>query len=258
VRGAKIFFSKIKNKRKGNAQTLCPSERKTNGNYRVGLLLLCLALLFSVGTRAQSDKVYRINIPAQTVSASLTALSEQTEQMLLFSYEIADTLQANPVVGRYTVMQAVEKMLANTGYTGGLTQQGVLMISIKKSEASDDKTKGKMSMKMKKSILAMAVGSGEGGKRVCSTPQGDIEETILLNDDQTMTFKYSIDNEDAPMPVSGYVGTVVVKGLSDNRSEFSWSATFEPKGMPEADVVGMLEGVLGGIMDAMTQRAQPR
>ena len=157
---AEIFFSNNKNNRKGNFQPPCHKQRKTKGSYRAGLLVSGLTLLFSVITHAQSDEVYSINIPAQSVSASLTQLSEQTEQMLLFSYEIADTLQAKPTVGRYTVMQALDIMLAGTGYTGGLTQQGVLMISIKKSKASDDETKGKSEMinktrqTTKKQILA--------------------------------------------------------------------------------------------------------
>jgi len=100
-------------------------------------------------------------------------------------------------------------------------------------------------------------GSGEGAKRICGTENGEILETLTLLDDDNMTLQYSIDNADAPLPVSHYRGTVVVEKRGDNKVEFSWSATFEPKGMPEAEVVEMLEGVfkslLGNIVASVKQ-----
>ncbi len=92
-------------------------------------------------------------------------------------------------------------------------------------------------------------GNGEGAKRICGTENGEILETLLSLDDNKMTLRYSIDNEDAPLPVSHYTGTVVVKRLADAKVEFSWAATFEPKGMPEAEVVGMLEGAFKSLLD---------
>ncbi len=95
-----------------------------------------------------------------------------------------------------------------------------------------------------------------GSKRVCSTEQGDIHETILVNNDEEMKFQYSIDNEDAPLPVKGYIGTATVKKITDSEAELSWAASFEPKGMPETEVVGMLEAALGGLMDNINAAAQ--
>jgi len=92
-------------------------------------------------------------------------------------------------------------------------------------------------------------GNGEGAKRICGTENGEIRETLLSLDDRNMRLQYSIDNEDAPLPVSHYTGTVVVKKRGDDKVEFSWSATFEPKGMPEAEVVGILEEVFKGLLD---------
>ena len=210
---AHTFFSNKKIKYKGNVQALCLSGGKAKGNYQVGLLLFGLALLFSVSsTYAQSDKVYNINIPAQSVSASLTELSEQTEQMLLFSYEVTDTLSANPVVGYYTVMQALEIMLAGTGYTGGLTQQGVLMISIKKSKASDDKTKGKMSMNIKKNILAMTIGSVlAGGVGAQEGAPGQENGDWLLEEVVVTATKRETSLQDTAMSISALSGDTIEK-----------------------------------------------
>lgn len=94
-------------------------------------------------------------------------------------------------------------------------------------------------------------GSGEGAQRTCGTENGEIRETLLLLDDRNMKLHYSIDNEDSPLPVTDYVGTAVVKKRADNKVDFSWSATFEAKGMPEAEVVGMLEEVFEGLLDSI-------
>jgi iron complex outermembrane receptor protein len=253
---AHTFFSNKKNKRKGNTQAPCLSGGKTKGSCRIGLLLSGLALLFSVSTYAQSDKVYNINIPAQSVSASLTELSEQTEQMLLFSYEVADTLSANPVVGHYTVMQALEIMLADTGYTGGLTQQGVLMISIKKSKASDDKTKGKMSMNMKKNILAMAVGSVLTGG-VMAQDQSDVaddEMGWLLEEVVVTASKRGAGTsiQDTAMAISALTGEEVEKrglvGMGD------YLATIP--GVSQADYgVGRNRISIRGVVTSSTEEA---
>lgn len=91
-------------------------------------------------------------------------------------------------------------------------------------------------------------GSGEGAKRVCGTENGDILETLHSLNDNDMTLEYSIDNEDAPLPVSNYRGKAAIEKMGDDKVRFTWSATFDVKGMPEADVVGMLEGAFGGMI----------
>ncbi len=99
-------------------------------------------------------------------------------------------------------------------------------------------------------------GSGEGAKRICGTENGDILETLQSLNNSNMTLQYSIDNEDAPLPLSHYIGTASVKKLGDNKSELTWSATFEPKGMPEAEVVGMLEGAFNGLLNNIVGSVQ--
>jgi len=99
-------------------------------------------------------------------------------------------------------------------------------------------------------------GSGEGAKRICGTENGNILETLQSLDDINMTLRYSIDNEDAPMPVSHYTGTVSVKKIGDREADFTWSATFEPKGMPEKEVVEMLEDVFKNLQKNIVESVQ--
>ncbi|VAW64150.1 hypothetical protein MNBD_GAMMA09-1304 [hydrothermal vent metagenome] len=99
-------------------------------------------------------------------------------------------------------------------------------------------------------------GSGEGAKRICGTENGDILETLRSLDDVNMILQYSIDNEDAPMPVSNYTGKASVRKLGDSKAEFTWSAIFDAKGMPETEVVKMLEEAFNGLLNNIVEEAR--
>ncbi len=85
-------------------------------------------------------------------------------------------------------------------------------------------------------------GHGTGSKRICTTDQGVINETIVLLDDSNKILKYSIDNDDAPLPVSNYQGTVTIVSTGEETSNFSWEAEYEPKGMLEGVFTELLDG----------------
>ena len=94
-------------------------------------------------------------------------------------------------------------------------------------------------------------GSGVGAKRVCGLDQGEIIETLTNLDEENLSLSYSIDNDDVPLPVSNYLGTCSIKALSDRKCEVSWSASFTPKGVEEAEVIPMLEGIFSELIDGL-------
>lgn len=96
-------------------------------------------------------------------------------------------------------------------------------------------------------------GSGQGTKRVCGTENGDIIETLTLLDDANKTLEYTIDNDDAPLPLVNYTGKVTVKSLGDNKAQFTWSGEFEPKGVPESELVPMIEGIYVSLLDNIAE-----
>ncbi len=98
-------------------------------------------------------------------------------------------------------------------------------------------------------------GDGQGAKRVCGTENGDIQETLSLLDDESMTMEYTIDNEDAPLPLSNYTGGARVESLGAGKSRFSWNGRFEPKGLPEDEVSQILEGAYSAILDNIAENA---
>jgi len=97
-------------------------------------------------------------------------------------------------------------------------------------------------------------GSGVGAKRTCIIPsesgqEGKIEEEIKSFDDDGKTFSYSITS--SPMPLENYLSTVKVKDLGNGRCEIEWSSTFEPKGMPEEEVVKMINDIYVTAIDGL-------
>ncbi|MEM6843094.1 MAG: SRPBCC family protein [Bacteroidota bacterium] len=64
-----------------------------------------------------------------------------------------------------------------------------------------------------------------GNKRVCTTEQGDLKETILKIDNKSKVFKYAI-NEQPLLPVQNVVGTMRVIS-QDESTELLWNMDFE-------------------------------
>lgn len=92
-------------------------------------LAICLVLSLCGAARNDNELTDDINIPQLTVDAALNTLAQQTGTQLLFPFDLVKTLKSNPVVGRYTLMEALEIMLRGSGLSSGLTGSGVITIS---------------------------------------------------------------------------------------------------------------------------------
>ena len=131
--------------------------------FLVSLLYgLLAALLITTNTYADSPtakKYYNINLPQQNAADALNLLAEQTGVTFLFPYNVAETRQANPVVGRFTLMKALQLLLQDSDLSGGLTESGVVIISLKERSKNGEG----MGMKSKKNLLAATVAFFVGG-----------------------------------------------------------------------------------------------
>jgi iron complex outermembrane recepter protein len=128
--------------------------------------LMLMFFLLGLSAHAQEQTIYSIDLPAQMVSESLIDLSEQIDVLLLFSYDVAKDLKANSVKGNFTLPQALEMMLEGTGYFGGLSKKGVLMISLEKSDGAVNKRKTSEKTSMRENENSNSIGrSALGGGR---------------------------------------------------------------------------------------------
>lgn len=64
----------------------------------------------------------------------------------------------------------------------------------------------------------------DGNKRVCTTEQGDMDETILKIDNEQKLFQYSIDKQPL-LPIENIIGTMIVSE-SEGKTLLSWNIEF--------------------------------
>ena len=100
------------------------------GSWR-GLRWVLAASALQVALFAQGDaegRRYDIDIRDADAPAALRKLAEQTESLLLFPFELARDRRAKPVVGRYTIEEALARLLDGSGLAGVLTNQRVISV----------------------------------------------------------------------------------------------------------------------------------
>lgn len=99
----------------------------------VGRLFLALwvALCVIETTQADSREMYRINLPAQNVADALNGLSEQTGIPVVFPFDLVKDRKSKSVIGTYSLSDALRALLKDSGLSGGLSEKGVITISLK-------------------------------------------------------------------------------------------------------------------------------
>ena len=93
-------------------------------------VLTLTVLAFVAGAQAQeAEPEYDVNVPEQNAAGALEQLAEQTGAITLFPYDLAAARMTNAVIGRYTLPDALELMLKDTGLSGGLSEKRVISIT---------------------------------------------------------------------------------------------------------------------------------
>lgn len=73
---------------------------------------------------------------------ALEALAEQTGALMIVPFELAESRVANRVVGRYTLREALDRLLQGTGLSGGLFEKRVITITLLEEDAMPVDKKG--------------------------------------------------------------------------------------------------------------------
>ena len=139
------------------------SRGKLRRNALAVALIIASAMLSSLSIAATTGdndwtqtRTYQLNLPEQTVATALTSLSEQTDIQVLFPYDIASKHRTQPIVGSYKLQNVLDLLLQDTGLYGGLTQSGVITISL---NGTNQNGKGKsMNSNKRKNLLATMIG----------------------------------------------------------------------------------------------------
>lgn len=100
---------------------------------------------------------------------------------------------------------------------------------------------------------SVKTGEGIGALRSCFMPDdSEIKEELTGLNNETKHLQYIITS--GPFPFSDYVSDVLVKEVTENSCEVSWSSQFNVnEGVPEAAMVELLEGFYNAIMQGLEE-----
>lgn len=125
------------------------------------VVLLCGLLANAVYAGSQHNnatlKTFDIDIQALNAAKALNKLADQTDSVLLFPYKDATARQANAVVGRYTLTEALSMLLEGSGLSGDLSQNGVIRISVVENKHQQCEREERESMTKNRSVIAAAM-----------------------------------------------------------------------------------------------------
>jgi TonB-dependent Receptor Plug Domain len=128
----------------------------------------------TVRAPSNSDATHHlIRIPSLNVAEALNLLAEQTEALFMFPYDIAESRSANSVTGEYTIMEALDIILQDSGLASDLSQKGVIEIYV--SDNAVDKNEERRLMNTRKNLLTATISFFVGAGGHGATAQGSAE-----------------------------------------------------------------------------------
>ena len=149
------------------------------------LAVLVLLITTTTANSTEPEETYEFDVDKAKLGDALVMLSVQAQTPLLYPYALADTVGVNPVVGRYSLPDALERMLRDTGLSGGLTSAGVIAIS--QTPENNKRPEGELARKTLLRRLAGGVSSlvvgavvGNGAVAQDAGAQDDGTDTVVV------------------------------------------------------------------------------
>ena len=95
------------------------------------------SLVFPAPLHAEpsAEQTLAFDIPKQDLVPALTEYARQTGVQLLYSAQLAESLTANAIKGRYTPQQALERLLEGSGISYRTVDGNVITLEIPKPAA---------------------------------------------------------------------------------------------------------------------------
>ena len=78
-------------------------------------LMVALLSTASIAAEPSAEPLFDIDIPPMNAAEALNRLAKQTGAVMLFPYDLAESRQANAVSGRYSLSDALELLLRDSG-----------------------------------------------------------------------------------------------------------------------------------------------
>jgi len=141
-----------------------PRDKRGGLRRYVGFVLLFVGLSYGAVVEAADTatqiKHYTLNIPSSKIDVALFALAREAGKSLIIPSGNTAKQRSQALKGSYTLTEALSVMLKGTNLTGGLTENGVIVISFNKAKGqgqANEQGREENSMnngKLKKTLLA--------------------------------------------------------------------------------------------------------
>ena len=126
-------------------------------NKTIKTTVVCLGFSLSCVEAFASAQKYEIDIAASDATTALNALAKQTDYPLLFDFDQVRGLRVNSLKGMYTLEEALDLILRDSGFSGNLMNREVITISpIKPVETQIEEEDPMIFKGTKKSLLSSA------------------------------------------------------------------------------------------------------
>lgn len=169
----------------------------------LAFIICCGSLSFSANAFAQSES-YDIKIDATGAVTALNVLALQTEHPLLFNYNQVKDFHVNSLEGNYTLQQALNLILRDTGLSGSLSEREVITISLKTeslTQPKEDPMKFKGTTKKLVNTAASAALMTAMSSAPAAAQQNTIEDEVIV----TATTGSRIKRQsDLPSPIARF------------------------------------------------------
>jgi len=122
---------------------------------RFGWMLFCLLLVIPIAQadNATAEALVTFNIPQQRADLALTEFATQADRSLVFPYDKARSTAANQLVGKFSIVEGLERLLLDTGLRVVVGDQGEFSVSSVDTLDGENET-----MKSKNNIFAALMG----------------------------------------------------------------------------------------------------
>ncbi|RNL66766.1 TonB-dependent receptor [Zhongshania marina] len=149
-----------------------------------------------------AEDIYNIDILGSSVADSVKALARQTGHTVMFQSDDVNNVETQPLVGRYTLKQALQLLLKGTPLSGSLIGRNFIAIVRNEPEASENDTMNNKSTK--RGIIAGIITAMFGASDVANA-QSDIS-TKVIEEVIVTAQKHSENLQDVPIAITAFSG----------------------------------------------------
>lgn len=153
------------------------------GVVRLAFILTVLTVL-QPGVAAEQGK-FDLKIPVLPVADAIKKLSFQTGHSVLFQTDDVEAITTNAIEGQMTLREALDALLEGTTLSGGLTESGVVTISLAGDRSAKSREGDMANGKIKKSLLVsvstLLFGTGAAfAQAQADNPDTDAKDVIVV------------------------------------------------------------------------------